>query len=106
MDIPAPVSTATRRPCSSGDEFGGFHAFEDSRLELGCGTISALMLRFIIFSAASPSSASMCATASRRHDHLEVPDVGVERGVEDALFGDLPGEDEPFGSEPAQQVVQ
>ena len=31
VDIPAPVSTATRRSCQQGDEFRGFHAYEGKR---------------------------------------------------------------------------
>ena len=42
-----------------------------------------------------------------RRDHDgEMPDVGVERGVEDALLGDLPGEDQPLGVQPSEQIVQ
>src|SRR3984893_17659760 len=39
-----------------------------------------------------------------RDYNIEVADVAVQRGVEDALFGDLSGEDEGLGLPASQQV--
>lgn len=41
-----------------------------------------------------------------REHNIEVADVAIQRGVEDALFGDLSGEDEGLGLQPSQQVGQ
>ena len=41
-----------------------------------------------------------------RHDHLEMAHIGVERGVEDALLGDLSGQDQSLGLQLAQQIGQ
>ena len=41
-----------------------------------------------------------------RHDHVEVPDIGIERAVQNALLGDLPGEHHPLSSEPSEQIVK
>ena len=46
----------------------------------------------------------MLRNAIRRDDEREVPHVGVERAVEDALFGDLAGDDQVLGLEPAEQI--
>ena len=42
----------------------------------------------------------------RWHRDGKMADVGVQRGVEDALLGDLSGEDEPSGFQLAQQAGQ
>jgi hypothetical protein len=41
-----------------------------------------------------------------REHNIEVVDVAIQRGVENALFGDLSGEDEGLGLQPSQQVGQ
>jgi hypothetical protein len=56
------------------------------------------MFLCIIVSAASLSSGSMCATASGT--------TTTSKGVENALLGDLTGEDQLAGLEPTEQIVQ
>jgi hypothetical protein len=48
----------------------------------------------------------MWATASGGTTTGKMPDVCVQRGVEDALLGHLPGEDQPLRLQPPEQIVQ
>ena len=41
----------------------------------------------------------------RRHHHVEVPDIPVQSAAEDALFGHLPGANDPAATHPTEQIV-
>ena len=63
------------------------------------------MLRSIIPSAALANSSSMCATASGGNDDLVAAQVRIQRGVEDALLGDLADEHDALDLLDLEQVV-
>src|SRR6476660_8448291 len=130
VDIPAPVSTATRRPCSRATSSG---ASTPSRVgdrppwsycacSIPCGPLNhalpmstqALLRNRKLGAHVAlhhsqrriPQVGVDVGDAVFRHDHMEMPDVGVQRGVEDALLSDLTGQDQSVWLELTQQICQ
>src|SRR5579884_1729096 len=116
LEMPAPVSTAIRRPASSAISAGALVSaiFTSSRLGgrsdsveaiLGSDQLGVHVLLHHPQSRGAQISVDM-RDSVRGNQHLEVTHKCVQGAVEDALLGNLPGEDDPLGAKPVQQVFQ
>ena len=109
VDMPAPVSTAMRRPPSTAISSGDSTT---SRIRVGrispAHSVSAQTLRdaiedlgvHVLFHHLQRCLAEVVVDVRdgvARDDDREMANVRVERGVEDALLGDLTGQHEALG---------